>query len=91
MMQNNNYSIPFDSIDDLFSIPKEAEGHTVILAPLKDLFPYSNHPFRVIDDEKMDELFGGMFDFNNDGMTDNIELALGFQIMSGMDEDPEED
>ena len=42
-------------------------------------------------DEKMDELFGGMFDFNNDGMTDNIELALGFQIMSGMDEDPEED
>ena len=38
----------------------------------------------------MDEIFGGMFDFNNDGHTDNIEAALGFQILSEMDEEEEE-
>ena len=84
MKQKNNYSIPFDSIDDLFSIPKEAEGHTVIVVPLKDLFPYSNHPFRVIDDEKMDELV--------DSITENgvLEPAIvrsrpfgGYEIISG--------
>jgi len=84
MMQKNNYSIPFDSIDDLFSIPKEAEGHTVIVVPLKDLFPYSNHPFRVIDDEKMDELVNSI--------TENgvLEPAIvrsrpfgGYEIISG--------
>lgn len=84
MKQKNNYSIPFDSIDDLFSIPKEAEGHTVIVVPLKELFPYSNHPFRVIDDEKMDELV--------DSITENgvLEPAIvrsrpfgGYEIISG--------
>ena len=39
----------------------------------------------------MDEIFGGMFDFNGDGVTDNMELALGFQILSEMDENPGED
>ena len=84
MKQKNNYSIPFDSIDDLFSIPKEAEGHTVILAPLKDLFPYSNHPFRVIDDEKMDELVNSI---RENGV---LEPAIvrsrpvgGYEIISG--------
>jgi len=39
----------------------------------------------------MDELFGGLFDFNNDGVTDNIEAALGFQIVSEMDEEDNEE
>lgn len=39
----------------------------------------------------MDELFGGMFDFNNDGTTDSIELALGFHIMSELDEEFSDD
>lgn len=39
----------------------------------------------------MDELFGGMFDFNNDGATDNTELALGFQIISESESGGEED
>ena len=37
----------------------------------------------------MDELFGGIFDFNGDGSTDCIELALGFQIMSEAEEEEE--
>ncbi len=28
----------------------------------------------------MYELFAGVFDFNSDGVMDNIELALAFQI-----------
>ena len=39
----------------------------------------------------MNELFGGMFDFNNDGITDGIELALGFEIMSEADEENDSD
>ena len=39
----------------------------------------------------MDEIFGGMFDFNNDGHTDCIEAALGFQILNEMDAEDEED
>ncbi len=38
----------------------------------------------------MDEIFGGIFDFNNDGVTDNIELALGFQIISESESEDEE-
>ncbi len=38
----------------------------------------------------MDEIFGGLFDFNNDAVTDNIELALGLQIISESESDDEE-
>ena len=38
----------------------------------------------------MDEIFGGIFDFNNDGVTDNIELALGFQMISESESEDEE-
>jgi hypothetical protein len=38
----------------------------------------------------MDELFAGMFDFNSDGATDNIELALAFQIISEYGSEDEE-
>ena len=29
----------------------------------------------------MDDLFGGMFDFNGDGTTDPIEAGLGYMIL----------
>ena len=38
----------------------------------------------------MDELFAGMFDFSGDGVTDNIELALAFQIISEYGSEDEE-
>ena len=31
-----------------------------------------------------DEFFGGMFDFNGDGQTDEMEAAIGFQILNEM-------
>ena len=30
------------------------------------------------------DFFGGMFDFNGDGQTDFVEMALGFQILDEM-------
>ena len=30
----------------------------------------------------MDEIFGGLFDFDNNGVTDNFEMALGFELFS---------
>lgn len=30
----------------------------------------------------MDEIFGGLFDFDCNGKTDTFEMALGFEIMS---------
>ena len=39
------------------------------------------------------DIFNGLFDLNRDGETDFIEMALGMEIISSMenDEDDEED
>ena len=34
-----------------------------------------------------DDFFGGMFDFNSDGQTDAVEVAIGFQVLEEMDRD----
>ena len=41
-----------------------------------------------------DDFFGGMFDFNGDGQTDAVEVAIGIQVLDEMsreDEDSDED
>ena len=48
--------IKFESFDSLFGIPQESEQHITTMVPLEELFPYAQHPFRVLDDAKMDEL-----------------------------------
>ena len=48
--------IKFESIDSLFGIPNESVQHITTMVPLEKLFPYAQHPFRVLDDAKMDEL-----------------------------------
>lgn len=35
-------------------------------------------------------MFGGIFDFNRDGDTDAFELALGFSIVFGAEEESSE-
>ena len=37
------------------------------------------------------DFFGGMFDFNGDGHTDFVEMALGFQILDEMDREADDD
>ena len=48
--------IKFESFDSLFGIPQESVQHITTMVPLEKLFPYAQHPFRVLDDAKMDEL-----------------------------------
>lgn len=76
--------IKFESIDSLFGIPKESEQHITTMVPLEELFPYVQHPFRVLDDAKMDELVESI---RTNGI---LEPALvrprtlgGYEIVSG--------
>ena len=49
--------VKLQSFDSLFgSSPVAEEGNQVILVPLTDLHTFAHHPFRVMDDEKMEEL-----------------------------------
>ena len=46
------------SVDDLFSTEESRAGterEKVVQVPLSDLHPFVNHPFRVVNDEKMQE------------------------------------
>lgn len=43
------------SYDDLFGTGEPAAGEMVISVPLGLLHPFRDHPFRVVDDEKMQE------------------------------------
>ncbi len=49
--------IKLESFDDLFGTVKELDNSSekIILLPLTELYPFQNHPFRVLDDEKMEE------------------------------------
>lgn len=49
--------IKMESFDDLFGVSPDLENsmEQVISAPLTELYAFKNHPFRVEDDEKMEE------------------------------------
>ncbi|MBS6517871.1 MAG: ParB/RepB/Spo0J family partition protein [Clostridium sp.] len=49
--------IKIDSFDDLFgeNPAQEASGEQIVNMELTNLYPFKNHPFRVADDEKMEE------------------------------------
>ena len=63
---------------------------TPIIMPLAVIANLVKRYMRWKGEDKMDEIFGGIFDFNNDGVTDNIELALGFQMISESESEDEE-
>ena len=49
--------VKLNSFDDLFgsSEMQMAGAEQIINAPLAELYDFKNHPFRVVDDEKMEE------------------------------------
>ena len=49
--------IKMESFDDLFggSSVQEIGAEQIINAPLADLYEFKDHPFKVLDDEKMEE------------------------------------
>ncbi len=48
-------NIKMGGFDALFGETKAVAGEQVIKVPLEDLHDFKNHPFRVVDDEKMEE------------------------------------
>lgn len=49
-------NIKFESLDDLFAIPKTNDEQLISMIPIVELYPFENHPYRVVDDTKMDDL-----------------------------------
>lgn len=47
--------VKLTSFDDLFGTNEVAAGETVTSVPLSQLHTFKDHPFRVLDDEKMQE------------------------------------
>lgn len=49
--------IKIDSFDNLFgeNPAQGVSGEQIVNVALTDLYPFKNHPFRVADDEKMEE------------------------------------
>ena len=56
-MKSSAKNIQMTSFDDLFSVgnPAEAGGEKVQEIELDDLFPFRNHPFKVLDDQTMQD------------------------------------
>ena len=46
--------IKIDPMEEFFGVPVPAEGSNLVR--IRDIFPFKDHPFKVVDDEKMDEL-----------------------------------
>ena len=46
--------IKIDPMDEFFGIPTSMEGS--VMVKIKDIYPFKDHPFKVLDDEKMEEL-----------------------------------
>ena len=47
--------VKVSSFDDLFGSAENTSGEQIIRAKLEDLYTFKGHPFRVLDDEKMEE------------------------------------
>ena len=47
--------VQLKNLDALFGIDQDQTGQ-VMDVPISELFPFKNHPFKVIDDEKMEQL-----------------------------------
>ena len=57
-MKSSAKNIKLTPVDDLFSSEEsrtDANRERVIELPLADLHPFRNHPFKVLDDEKMED------------------------------------
>ena len=46
--------VQLKGLDSLFGIDQEQTGQ-VLEVPINELFPFQNHPFKVLDDEKMEQ------------------------------------
>ena len=57
-MRSSAAKIKLTSVDDLFSSEEsraDASRERVVELPLAEMHPFKNHPFKVLDDEKMQD------------------------------------
>lgn len=55
-MPKNSVNVSLNSYDDIFSTEEsrqEEQREQVQQIPIRELFPFKNHPFKVLDDEAM--------------------------------------
>ena len=75
--------LEFKNLDALFGLDQEQTGQ-VLDVPTKELFPFQNHPFKVLDDEKMDLIVESV---RESGILVPIMVrnreAGGYEIVSG--------
>lgn len=55
MKSKSAQKVKLTSYDDLFGTSEAQSGETVTSVPVSQLHPFKSHPFRVADDEKMQE------------------------------------
>ena len=84
MRESTAKNIKFESIADLFGTPREFDENTISMVPLKNLYAFANHPYRVMEDEKMMELVESV---KENGVLEPAIVRLralgGYEIISG--------
>ena len=84
MREGTAKNIKFESLDDLFAIPKIDDEQLISMISIEELYPFENHPYRVVDDLKMDELVESIKD---NGVLEPAIVrkrsAGGYEIISG--------
>lgn len=84
MREGTAKNIKFESLDDLFGIPKTNDEQLISMISIEELYPFENHPYRVVDDTKMDELVESIKD---NGLLEPAIVrnrsAGGYELISG--------
>lgn len=84
MRESTAKEIKFESIEDLFATPREFDENTISMVPLRNLYSFANHPYRVMDDDKMMELVESI---KENGVLEPAIVRLralgGYAIISG--------
>ncbi len=60
-MPKSGLNVALKGLDDLFSTEEnrqEEQREQVQQIPIRELFPFKNHPFKVLDDEAMQRTVG---------------------------------
>ena len=79
--QRSGQKVKLVSVDELLKVP---EGEATEKIAIRDIRPFCNHPFKVIDDDKMDELVESIRE--NGILTPIIVRTLssgGYEMISG--------
>lgn len=75
--------VQLKGLDELFGINQEQTGQ-VLDVPVKELFPFQNHPFKVLDDEKMQQTVDSI---RENGILSPIMVREraegGYEVISG--------